>query len=421
MSRLLTLFLLLCSVAGWSQQKFTLSGYVRDSLSGETLIGASVTVSGQSRGIISNPYGFYSITLDKVERIEDTDLERPNMRINFNVGKVPGRTICTLKHVTKSFGDLTIIKDAHAEINRGDKIALIGANGKGKSTLLRIVAGTEPFEGERVWGHNVIESFYAQHQLESLHLNNTIIEEMNGSGAGKTELEYRTLLGSFLFHGDDVEKKIKILSGGEKARVALAKTIVSKANFLLLDEPTNHLDIHSVELLVEALNKYEGTIIFVSHDRYFISKAANKIWEIVDGQIKEFKGTYAEWVEWNERMAAKNEAPKKEKEKPQAAPPPPKQAQPEPKPFVSKETKKELQKQQRIYQQAEERMARLKEEQKKLESALASPDVYSNKSKYADTESEYRKVQRELEAANKEYESAFEKIVALESNEVQNR
>jgi ATP-binding cassette subfamily F protein 3 len=362
--------------------------------------------------------------LDKVERIEDTELERPNMRINFNVGKVPGRIICTLKHITKSFGDLTILKNAHAEINRGDKIALIGANGKGKSTLLRIVAGTEPFDGERVWGHNVVESFYAQHQLESLHLNSTIIEEMNGSGAGKTELEYRTLLGSFLFHGDDVEKKIKILSGGEKARVALAKTIVSKANFLLLDEPTNHLDIHSVELLVEALNKYEGTIILVSHDRYFISKAANKIWEIVDGQIKEFKGTYTEWVEWNERMASKNnETSRKEKEKPQPAPAPQKQpvSAPDPKPFISKETKKELQKQQRIYQQAEEKVTRLKEEQKKLEAALASPDVYSNKNNYSKTESEYQKIQRELEAANKEYESAFEKIVALEGNDVQNR
>ena len=111
------------------------------------------------------------------------------------------------------------------------------------------------------------------------------------------------MLGCFLFSGDDVDKKIKVLSGGEKARVALAKTIVSKANFLMLDEPTNHLDIHSVELLIDALNRYEGSMILVSHDRYFISKTANKIWEIVDHEIKEFKGAYEEWVEWKERMA----------------------------------------------------------------------------------------------------------------------
>ncbi|HUQ65164.1 MAG TPA: ATP-binding cassette domain-containing protein [Flavitalea sp.] len=355
--------------------------------------------------------------LDKVERIEDTDLERPNMRINFSVGKVPGRVICTLKHVSKSFGDLTLLKNAGAEIDRGDKIALIGANGKGKSTLLRIVAGTEPFEGERVWGHNVVESFYAQHQLESLHLNSTILDEMNGSGAGKTELEYRSLLGAFLFHGDDVEKKIKILSGGEKARVALAKTIVSKANFLLLDEPTNHLDIHSVELLVESLNKYEGTIILVSHDRYFISKAANKIWEIVDGHIKEFKGTYHEWVEWNERMAAKNGNQKKEeKQKPAPASPQPKILEKENKNPVTRETKKELQKQQKLFQQYEERIAQLKEDKKKLEAALSSPDTYSNKNKYSQAETEYKKVESDLVKLNREYEQVFEKIVELENN-----
>ena len=168
--------------------------------------------------------------------------------------------------------------------------------------MLRIVAGTETFTGERIWGHNVDASFYAQHQLESLNLNDSVLEEMKQCGSGKNELELRTLLGCFLFQGDDVEKKIKVLSGGEKARVALAKTIAGKANFLLLDEPTNHLDIHSCELLAEALNKYEGSYILVSHDRYFISKTANKIWEIEDGRIKEFKGTYDEWVEWNKRM-----------------------------------------------------------------------------------------------------------------------
>src|SRR5687767_14833544 len=244
--------------------------------------------------------------LEKLDRIEEPELERPNIRINFRVDKTPSKVLVELDHISKSCGDNVILKNTSAEIERGDKIALIGANGKGKSTLLRIVAGTENFEGQRKWGHNVDESFYAQHQLEALNVNHTVIDEMMQAGSQKTELELRTLLGCFLFTGDDVEKKIKILSGGEKARVALAKTIVSKANFLLLDEPTNHLDIHSVELLVEALNKYEGTIILVSHDRYFISKAANKIWEIVDGHIKEFKGTYTEWVEWNERMAAKN-------------------------------------------------------------------------------------------------------------------
>ena len=349
--------------------------------------------------------------LDKVDRIEDTNLERPNMRINFSIGKEPGRVLCQLKNVSKSFGNLQILSHTGAEIDRGDKIALIGANGKGKSTLLRIVGGTEPFEGERNWGHNVVESFYAQHQLESLNLNNTLIEEMNGSGAGKSELEYRSLLGAFLFSGDDVEKKIKILSGGEKARVALAKTIVSKANFLILDEPTNHLDIHSVELLVGALNKYEGTMIFVSHDRYFISKAANKIWEIVDGEIKEFKGDYTEYVAWKERMAVRAPLNKKEEK----APAPVISAYvPETKTMINKEAKKELQRQQKLFQQLEERIAQLKDQKNKAEASLGSEEVYGNKNKYASKESEYRLAATELEKLNKEYEQVFEKIVALE-------
>src|SRR5690242_20711035 len=247
--------------------------------------------------------------LEKLDRIEEPELERPNIRINFRVDKTPGKVLVDLKDISKSFGETAIVSHTTAEIERGDKIALIGANGKGKSTLLRIIAGTESFKGERKWGHNVEESFYAQHQLEALNINNTIIDEMKECGSQMTELELRGLLGCFLFSGDDADKKIKILSGGEKARVALAKTIVSKANFLLLDEPTNHLDMHSCDLLIEALNKYEGSFLLVSHDRYFISKTANKIWEIEDHLIREFKGTYEEWVDWKERnVAAKAQA-----------------------------------------------------------------------------------------------------------------
>lgn len=353
--------------------------------------------------------------LDKIDRIEDVEIERPNMRINFSVGKEPGKIICTLKNVSKSFGDLQILKNASGEIERGDKIALIGANGKGKSTLLRIVAGTEPIEGERIWGHNVAESFYAQHQLESLGLNNTLIEEMNSSRAGKTELEYRSLLGAFLFGGDDVDKRIKILSGGEKARVALAKVIVSKANFLMLDEPTNHLDIHSVELLVEALNKYEGSIILVSHDRYFISKAANKIWEIVDGEIKEFKGTYHEWVEWKERMAARaiEEAPKKEEKEKEKSKPAPAAPQPQAK-QGNAPINKELQKLQKTFQQLEEKIAAKKAEKEKLEAALGNPDTYSDPKKFQETEKSYKAVGAELEQMNVQYEELFEQIMALD-------
>ncbi len=369
--------------------------------------------------------------LEKLDRIENVELERPNMRINFAIDKTPGRTIATLKHVSKSFGAVKILEDTGAEIDRGDKIALIGANGKGKSTLLRIIADTENFDGERIWGHNVDESFYAQHQLEALNQNNDVLEELKDARSGKTDLELRSLLGAFLFSGDTVEKKIKVLSGGEKARVALAKTIASKANFLMLDEPTNHLDIHSVDLLVEALNKYEGTIVLVSHDRYFISRIANKIWDIDNYKIREFKGSYAEWEDWKERkekadaallksegskqnsgnnkQAEKKNTPK-EKETKTIAPPVTNNQQP----VIDKELKKELQKQKNRFQQLEEKIAQINKKKIELEAALALPEIYNDKAKFMQAETDYKNADFELQKLNAEYEIVFEKVMELE-------
>jgi len=365
--------------------------------------------------------------LDRLDRIENVELERPNIRINFSIDKIPGRVLVELKNISKRFKDVEILNNASAEIDRDDKIALIGANGKGKSTLLRIIAGTESFEGERKWGHNVDDAFFAQHQLEALNLNHTILEEMKGAGSNKTELELRTLLGCFLFSGDESDKKIKILSGGEKARVALAKTIVSKANFLLLDEPTNHLDIHSTELLVDALNRYEGSIILVSHDRYFISKTANKIWEIVDHQIKEFKGGYEEWMEWKERMAAASKKPEvrdtklevrsakseagsqKSKVKSQKS-----EVRSTKSSTINKEIQKDLQKHQRLFKHTEEELAKFSEEKKIIESKLASPEIYTDKQKFAETEKKYKDLQNKIDQLNKSYEEMFEKILELE-------
>lgn len=362
--------------------------------------------------------------LEKLDRVELAEIERPNIRINFRIDRVPGKTLVTLRNVSKSFGDIRIVENASAEIDRGDKIALIGANGKGKSTLLRIIAGTESFEGERVWGHNVEESFYAQHQLEALNVNNTLLEELKSAASQQTEQELRNLLGGFLFGGEDVDKKIKVLSGGEKARVALAKTIISKANFLMLDEPTNHLDLHSVELLVDALNKYQGTMILVSHDRYFISKAANKIWEIEDQQIKVFDGNYDEWVSWKERMAKaaasqQSEEPKRKQEER------PKEVvkeettveviQHEPQRAINKELKKELQRQQKIFQQIEAEISVLSQKKIELEAALAAPSTYLDKTIFHETEVNYKAVQDKLVVLNRKYEEVFEQIVDLES------
>lgn len=354
--------------------------------------------------------------LDKLDRIESPDGSVPMMNINFDMKVVPGKIISTLKNITKRYDKLSIVENASAEIYRGDKIALIGANGKGKSTVLRMIAGQEKFQnGQRVEGHNVQESFYAQHQLEALNVDHEVLEEMKMAGTGKPETELRGLLGCFLFSGDDVFKKIKVLSGGEKARVALAKVIAARSNFLMLDEPTNHLDIQSVEMLVEALNKYDGTFIFVSHDRYFIRETANKIWWIEDGQILEFIGNYDEWHVYLEdrdkrRLANNSDELSKpvvivKKEEPK------KVALPD---TELRNLQKQHQKQQKAFAQLEQNLKEMNAQKVLLENQLADPALYEDKQKFAKLDKQYRDHISSLGLLNKSLDNALEELMELE-------
>ncbi len=249
--------------------------------------------------------------LEKLDLIEQVEGDEKAMSLRFKVKQVSGKVVSSLNHVSKAYGSQVILENTRIDVQRGDKIALIGANGKGKSTILRMIAGMEPYSGQSETVYNVNASFYAQHQLESLDISSNILDELRHFAPWRTEVELRTVLGCFLFHGEDVFKKIKVLSGGEKARVALAKTLVSEANFLLLDEPTNRLDMQSVEILIDALEQYEGTFVVVSHDRYFLSEIANKIWWIEDNQLKEYPGTYAEFDEWFHKRTLNTPIPTK--------------------------------------------------------------------------------------------------------------
>jgi ATP-binding cassette subfamily F protein 3 len=348
--------------------------------------------------------------LDKLERIELSDDSGPRMNINFEVGVTPGKIICELKDVSKSYGDLHLLEHADAEILRGDKIALVGANGKGKSTLMRIVTGVETFEGKRSGWHNVVPSFYAQHQLESLNVENTILDELKLCGSNKTEVQLRQLLGCFLFSGDDVFKKIKVLSGGEKARVALAKVITSNANFLLLDEPTNHLDIQSVELLIEALQQYEGTYILISHDRYFVSQTANKFWEIEDRKVKSFEGPYDEWMYYKEKKASEAAVQQVEKSTVIAV----KKTEAPKAHHISKEQQKELQKLQKRVEKLEVQLAEAKSKKALLEVELGNPDIYADKDKFKAAEQNYKQQEALIASIQLEYDQAFEELLILE-------
>ncbi|MCP3660764.1 MAG: ABC-F family ATP-binding cassette domain-containing protein [Bacteroidetes bacterium] len=237
--------------------------------------------------------------LEKLEKIEDVASAPKTAKIKFKINQNPGKEIVEINHLNKAYDNIEIFKDADAKIKRGDRIALIGANGKGKSTMLKLIAGTEKAEGGDVnLGHNVDFSFYAQHQLESLNVENDVFTELKTTTIDRAESEIRAILGMLLFSKDDVKKKIKVLSGGEKARVALAKMMMSGANFLLLDEPTNHLDMISIEILASALENYEGTFILVSHNEYFIKRLANKIWYIEDKKIKEYPDNYEAFEYW---------------------------------------------------------------------------------------------------------------------------
>ena len=367
--------------------------------------------------------------LDRLERIEAPIVETAKLRIRFEVGRTPGKTLTTFEDVSKRYGDIVILDHASAEVNRGDKIALIGANGKGKSTVLRLLSTTEKADSGIVTpGHNADISFYAQHQLEALSMENDIIDELKLCGSGKTEQELRELLGCFLFRGDDIYKKIRILSGGEKARVALAKTILGKGNYLLLDEPTNHLDLSSVNMLIAALKVYDGTYVVVSHDRYFIQNTANKIWEIENGNIKQFDGTYAEWEEYKKRKEKEAQAnkgkgnisePAKEKivEAKVEAPIAKVEIKDQPKNNTSefKEKQKEEKRLRNKFAKLEEDIANLNIEKKKCEDLLADPEIYSNKSQFQTTENNYKSVVLKIELLKPEYEALFEQLMEFES------
>ena len=337
--------------------------------------------------------------MDKVEEIVD---ENAVVNFKFDFSQKSGRYITHLKDISKSYGDLKVLHKTSAIIERGDKIALIGANGKGKSTLLRIIAGTEPLEGKREEGYNVITAFYAQHQLESLHVENEILDELKQAGSAKTEQELRSVLGCFLFNGDDVFKKIKVLSGGEKSRVALARTLISEANFLMLDEPTNHLDMQSENILIQALQQYQGSFVVVSHNRHFVNQVANKIWYIEDKKIKEYPGTFEEYEYWKAKQESNiTTTPKTPKKEPKT--------NTKPKQVDTNKTKaleKELEK-------IETEIIATEKKVGELENTMAQPEVYANPEKLTEVNASFEKEKTTLENLQSDWEDVADQIDLL--------
>ena len=240
---------------------------------------------------------------------------RRKMRARFTAGVRPGEIVLRMERVAKAYGDNTVYQSLDFEMKRGERVALVGPNGAGKSTLLRLAAGAlEPDRGARELGHNAQCAFYAQHQVDALEPKRTALGELEHEAKLDDVPRLRSILGAFLFSGDDVDKKVSVLSGGEKARLALAKLLLARANFLVLDEPTNHLDMDARDVLTEALADYGGTLLFVSHDRLFIEALATRVVEITPGdaeaRVRNFVGGYPQYAETVAREAEPPSAPK---------------------------------------------------------------------------------------------------------------
>ncbi len=235
--------------------------------------------------------------LERMEKVEAPPPDEKTIHFSFPPPKASGRIVSEVKGLCKSYGAKEVLRNVSFTIERGDKIALVGHNGAGKSTLIKLLAGVEPLTaGEYKLGHNVLLEYFAQDQYKELDPNETLIDDLSSAAKNRTSTELRNLLGCFLFSGDDVDKKMGVLSGGERNRYALARLLLQPANFLLLDEPTNHLDLRAKDVLLEALREYTGTVVFVSHDRYFMDGLATRVFEVGGGEVKIYPGNYEDYL-----------------------------------------------------------------------------------------------------------------------------
>lgn len=257
--------------------------------------------------------------LDKMDKIEIEDEDNSKLNIRFPKAIPSGKLICETKNVSKNYGDQKVIQGFSFKVERGDRIAFVGKNGMGKSTLAKILAGDiDSFDGKLEWGHNVLKGYFAQNQDVQMTSNKTVFETIDDEAVGDMRTAVRSLLGAFLFSGEDVDKKVRVLSGGERGRLAMCRLMLTPNNFLILDEPTNHLDIRSKEVLKKALNNFDGTFIVVSHDREFLQGLTNKTYEFRPDGIKEFLGTIDEFLDKKKvdsfRKFELDKAPKEKKQ-----------------------------------------------------------------------------------------------------------
>lgn len=337
--------------------------------------------------------------LDKVERIEIEDEDITRFHIRFEPSITPGKIIFKAENLSKSFDTHTIFENANFYIERGEKIAFIGQNGQGKTTMAKIIVGLLSYNGKLEIGHNVQIGYFAQNQSEELNASKTILEEAEDSATEESRPKVRDLLGSFLFQGDEVHKKVSVLSGGERNRLALCKLLLRPFNTLIMDEPTNHLDIQSKAILKQALKNFTGTLILVSHDREFLDDLADKIFEFRNGEVKEFLGNINEYLDYRKKENMREvDIEKSTSQKVMTESNPIKVSQE--KQFKSKEQKS-----------LENKLFKLENEIEEMEQKISAfEDIFSKENPKEENIKKYTELKNNLTKITKEWERIFTQL-----------
>jgi ATP-binding cassette subfamily F protein 3 len=350
--------------------------------------------------------------LDKLERVEAGPKANRRMRLKIPAPARSGEVVLRLEGVHKSYGETRVYEGIDLEVGRGRSVALVGPNGAGKSTLLRLLAGVlEPDAGVRELGHRVEIAFYAQHQLEALDASRSVLEELESAATTEDHPRLRGHLGAFLFSGDDVKKKVSVLSGGEKARLALAKLLLRPSNVLVLDEPTNHLDVEACEVLESALSGYEGTLLFISHDRSFINALATHVIEVKAGALREFVGSYDDYL--RKTAPAKTPAPTPAAATPEAASPAtPAETKEERR--RGRERRKDRDRLSRKLEKLEQTIAQREGALEELGHRLGDPDLWKDPERSQALEEERAALRADIDARYADWERLAAELEAVE-------
>ncbi|MBL7889461.1 MAG: ABC-F family ATP-binding cassette domain-containing protein [Bacteroidia bacterium] len=344
--------------------------------------------------------------LDRMEIVEVDESDNATMFFKFPPPAHSGKIVLTVEHAGKKYGEKQIFSDANFILTKGEKIALVGRNGEGKSTMIKMIAKQIEFEGNVTLGHSVMMGYFAQDQAEKLDKTKTVFQTIDELAVGDIRKQVRTLLGSFLFSGDDIDKKVSVLSGGERGRLALCKLLLEPYNFLVLDEPTNHLDIRSKEILKKAIQDYEGTVILVSHDRDFLDGLVHKMYEFKNGQVKEHLCDINEFMQkvkmnrLNEMNSSKNPFVKPKEAKQEA-----------PKAEVKNDDReKELKQIKNQISKSEKEIERLEAEIKAFDDKLADPAQYQTVMNDKSAFAAYEQLKKQLEGEMKNWEDLQSKL-----------